>query len=283
MNILFVIVHHWNPKGSGTHQSLRPNPNPRIAALQSQILSFLRYGPNQSLFHMVDRAVYRTNESLKHNISIKIVTDGSHHVLEKIHPSFVDSIHHISVDIDNPKLLGFEAHKVLADNLSLDYDYYCYLEDDIVLFDPSFFDKLSYFDSLMGSEYLLLPHRFEQPPYPHVVDLLYIDGPIHDSEFKSFARSDSNETLSIPWFPKNIPVCKPSNPHSGCFFLTKEQLTSWSSSSCWLDFDTSFISPLESSATLGISKTFKCYKPSSSHSSWFNVQHFGDSFHCLIS
>ena len=109
MNILFVIVHHWNPHGAGTHQSLRPDPTPRIVALQSQILSILRYGPNQSVFHMKDRAVYRTNESLKNNISLKIVSDGVNHVLDKINPLFIPNVHHIPVSIDDPKVLGFSS------------------------------------------------------------------------------------------------------------------------------------------------------------------------------
>ena len=40
-------------------------------------------------------------------------------------------------------------HRILAENLALDY--YCFLEDDLILNDPLFFEKLKYFDSLMGS------------------------------------------------------------------------------------------------------------------------------------
>ena len=206
MNILFVIVHHWNPNGSGTHQSLRPDPFPRIVALQSQILSLLRYGPNQSLFHMKDRAVYRTNDYYKNNISIKIVTDGTNHVLDKLNPSFHQCFEHLAAPISNPKYLGFEVHRVLAEHTHLEYDYYCFLEDDLVFHDPCFFDKLSHFDSLMGSDSVLLPHRFEQPCTPHPVDLLYIDGPINESEY-SFMRRPSPDSTSLPWYPFDIPLC----------------------------------------------------------------------------
>ena len=195
--------------------------------------------------------------------------------------SFLQHIDHIPVDIDNPKYLGFEAHRILSEHLSFDYDYYCYLEDDIILSDPSFFEKLFHFNSLMGSEYLLLPHRFEQPAFPHPVDVLFIDGPIDGSEF-SFMRNDAISTLMLPWHPHPIPISKPANPHAGCFFLTKDQIMAWSCTNHWLDLDISFISPLESAATLGIAKTFKCFKPSLDYSSWFHVQHFGDSFHSLI-
>ncbi|MCB4421457.1 calcium-binding protein [Synechococcus sp. HB1133] len=282
MDILFAIVHHWNPNGSGTHQSLRPDPNPRIIALQNQILSLLRYGPNHSVFHMNDRAVYRINNTLKHNISIKIITDGTNHVLDLLNPRFLSSFEHIPVNIDNPRLLGFDAHKILAENLSCDYDYYCYLEDDIVFSDPIFFEKLFHFNTLLGEDYLLLPNRFEQPPSPHPVDLLYIDGPIDSSE-TGFIRPDPNKVVILPWYPEPISLVKPSNPHSGCFFLTNAQLILWSKSTHWLDYNTSFISPLESAASLGIAKTFMCYKPSFDYASWLHVQHFGDSFHSLIS
>ena len=198
---------------------------------------------------------------MKNNISLKIVSDGVNHVLDKINPLFIPNVHHIPVSIDDPKMLGFEAHRILSEHLSYDYDYYCYLEDDLVFSDPLFFEKISHFDSLMGSEFLLLPNRYEQPRYPHPVDILYIDGPIDDTQL-SFMRQDTNHTVLIPWYPKPVPICKPSNPHSGCF-LTKSQLTSWSNSKYWLDFDTSFISPLESAATLGVARTFKCYKPCS--------------------
>ena len=97
------------------------DPTPRIVALQNQILSILRYGPNQSVFHMKDRAVYRTNESLKNNISLKIVSDGVNHVLDKLTPYlFLTCI--IPVSIDDPKMLGFEAHRILFEHLSYDYD-----------------------------------------------------------------------------------------------------------------------------------------------------------------
>ena len=117
----------------------------------------------------------------------------------------------------------------------------------------------------------MLPNRYEQPRYPHPVDILYIDGPIDDAQL-SFARQDTNHTVLIPWYPKPVPICKPSNL-TLLFFSDKNLNNSLSNSKYWLDFDTSFISPLESAATLGIAKTFKCYKPCSEYSSWLQLQH----------
>ena len=48
-----------------------------------------------------------------------------------------------------------------------------------------------------------------------------------------------------------------------------------------LDEDASFVSPLESAATLGIAKTFRLYKPVMAMGSWLELQHWGRSFHSL--
>ena len=76
-----AIVHYWNPNGNGTHQSLRPNPSPRVQTLKAQIQSLRRLAGFSSLLHLEDRPVYRTNASSSIDIDIKIVTDGCNHVL----------------------------------------------------------------------------------------------------------------------------------------------------------------------------------------------------------
>jgi len=56
----------------------------------------------------------------------------------------------------------------------------------------------------------------------------------------------------------------------------------WRESSHWLDGDVSFVSPLESAATLGIAKTLRLYKPVMAMGSWLELQHWGRSFHSLL-
>ena len=118
MRILLVIVHYWNPDGGGAHQSLRPNPQPRIDALQNQLLCIRRLGYNQSVLHMHDRAVYRANDTYRNIIDVKIVTDGSHHVLDMLHESYSTCYEHVVSSPSDPLLLGFEAQKILSQSLS---------------------------------------------------------------------------------------------------------------------------------------------------------------------
>ena len=124
MNILICIVHYWNPNGGGSHQSLRPDPHPRIQALQEQLLSLRRIGFCQSVLNMKDRAAYRTNDFFRNTISIKIVTDGQHHVLNYLSKEFRSCFDEVVVEPKNPKMLGFEAQKILASHLNLNFDFY---------------------------------------------------------------------------------------------------------------------------------------------------------------
>ena len=281
MRILIAIVHYWNPDGGGSHQSLRPNPQPRVDALHSQLASLRRLGKNQSVLHMEDRAVYRTNDFFRNEIDILLITDGENHTLDLIHDSFKCCFTEVATQPKSGKYLGFEAQKVLANHLTDNYDLYCYMEDDLIIYDPCFFHKVQWLPKLMGSEFVLLPHRYELFPCPHPVDRFYIDGPICESELRPLVPSNSPVRLA-QWEGFKIPFCPPSNPHSGCFFLTKSQFQTWIDSDIWQNEDISFISPLESAATLGIAKTFSILKSSFSHASWFEIQHYGSSFHSLI-
>ena len=87
---------------------------------------------------------------------------------------------------------------------------------------------------------------------------------------------------SICSLQEEILLLCPDNPHSGCFVLTKDQLQYWSDQSWFLDGDCSFISPLESAATLGLLKTFTLYKPHISCASFLELQHWGVNFRNLI-
>jgi hypothetical protein len=281
MRILLAIVHYWDPQGGGHHQSLRPNPQPRIDALQQQLLCLRRLGGRQSYLHMVDRAVYPANDHWRHQIDVCLVTDGEHHVLDRLDPVFGSCYRDVPTSPANGRLLGFEAQKVLAEALDEEYDLYGYLEDDLLIHDPCFFHKLLWFTQLMGSDAVLLPQRIELCQQPHLVDRFYIDGPIAESELRQLVPQAGPVRL-VEWGGGTVAFEPPLNPHAGCFFLTHEQLSHWSRQPWWQDGDTSFISPLESAATLGIAKTFALFKPCLSHAAWLEVQHFGTSFHGLI-
>jgi hypothetical protein len=281
MRILLAIVHYWNPQGGGQHQSLRADPHPRIEALQQQLLCLRRLGQGQSMLHMQDRAVYPANDAFRHRIDVRVVTDGEHHVLDRLAPPFQGCFEAVVTQPADGRRLGFEAQRVLAEALHDDYDLYGFLEDDLLIHDPCFFQKIQWFTDLMGQDCLLLPQRVEFSPVPHRVDRFFIDGPIAEADLRPLVP-EAGPVRLVQWCGVQVPFEPPLNPHAGCFFLTHAQLAHWVQQPWWQDGDTSFISPLESAATLGIAKTFSLFKPCLSHAAWLEVQHFGTSFHGLI-
>ena len=281
MKILIAVVHHWNPDGPRTHQSLRPNPRPRLHALQSQILGFLRMGYKQGQLDIKERRITPANQLFKHSLDIRIVTDGSHTVLDKLSSNWLSVITEEVREPLSALHLGFEAQKLLAEHLDDDFDLYAYFEDDLIVQDPLFFHKINWFAREMGDSNLLLPHRYEVPGEPSFVDRFYIDGPIEENDLR-LVVSELPPALMMNLPESRIYFASPRNPHSGCFVLTNEQLRRWVEHSCWQDGDCSYITPLESAATLGIGKMFSLYKPVMQCASWLDVQHWGTSFHCLL-
>ena len=282
MRILIAIVHHWNPKGAGRHASLRPQREPRQFALQDQLLALRRLDTRQGVLNISTKMVEDANQALRHHFTIKVVTDGSHHVLDYLEPEYRSLVEEVPTQPHEPKHLGFEAQRVLAQHLSDDYDLYVYLEDDLLIHDPFFFHKIFWFQKSVGENCVLLPHRYESFWKPAAdVDRFFIDGAMFKHELDALIP-EPPPPLSTALPGGQVVFVSPENPHSGCFALTKAQLCYWSQQDWFLDYDCSLISPLESAATLGLVKTFKLYKPAWAYASFLELQHWGVNFRSLI-
>ena len=280
MKILFSVVHYWNPDGGGKHQSLRPDPQPRIDALKQQLISLRRLGLNQSYLHLADRKAYPANTDFRSDISIHIITDGSNHVLDYLPQTFSNSYSKVECTPSNPLLLGFEVHKHLEKCLDEDFDWFCYLEDDLVIYDPYFLQKILWFENVCGADSVLLPQRVEFALEPNQVDRFYIDGPIDNQELCKLVSPGPVRLINSP--AGSAAIQPALNPHAGCFFISRRQLEYWVSQPHWLDYDVSFVSALESAATLGLAKTFSIFKPCLSTAGWLEIQHYGNNFHTLL-
>lgn len=281
MRILLVIVHHWNPEGSGKHQSLRPDPQPRIQAFQQLLLCLQRQGSRQSQLHMEAMEARPANQALQHQIDIKVITDGQHHILDRVAAPYKGLFQMVVSQPPTAKHLGFEAQRFLATCLEDEYDLYGYMEDDLLIHDPMFFQKINWFREQLGDQCLLLPHRMELPPEPHWVEKFYIDGPLQQKQLEEILPEKA-PSLAAEWPGGKQFFESPQNPHAGCFFLSPAQLHHWTQQPWWQDGDCSWVSPLESAATLGIAKTFQLYKPAMAQAAWLELQHWGQNFHCLL-
>ena len=173
-------------------------------------------------------------------------------------------------------LLGYECQSLPRDRMG-DYDYYCYLEDDLMLHDPWFFIKLGWFARTVGSESLLQPNRFEvgRNLLKHKA---YIDGSLPSQATTQYQDLGQFPRIVADIMGVRVVFRRPTNPHSGCYFLDAGQMRLWAGKPYFADRDGTFVGPLESAASLGIMRTFRVYKPVAENASFLEIEHFGTSF-----
>lgn len=269
--MLVTIPHYFSyVAGSRYCSTNSKDPTPRIAALTRCIMSFYHsFGNKQYLLNEISSIPERANASTMLEVDVVVCTQGENHILSSLSIER-NYFSHVSFAVD-PLFLGFECRRVLQDNLGK-YDYYCYVEDDLIIHDPYFMRKIQWFSQLVHPLAVLQPNRFEHSMNKKA-DKCYIDGQIYTipDKFRSIVNGDFlGEEVSF--------MTPPDNPHSGCYFLTHEQMEHWSKQTHFLVHDTSFVGPLESAATSGIAKTFELYKPSLHNANFCEIEHFGDAY-----
>lgn len=278
MDILVTIPHFFNPQGTGKHASLRQNPTPKIRALSAAITALQQIvGKNQCAINIRDCLTVPVNQVSNNQLDIVICTVGEYHLLDQLPiPQTLYQQHKVEVE---PMLLGFECQAILQANLGK-YDYYCFLEDDLILHDAWFFKKINWFNQI-DSRNLLQPNRYEISGQG-IMHKAYIDGDMRARATANFQDIREKYQITGKVMGNEVLFRRCLNPHSGCYFLNAEQMAYWAKQAHFLDRDTSFISPLESAATLGIMKTFRIYKPVPENANFLEIQHAGTAFLSLI-
>ena len=282
MRILFTIPHYFRGEGKrkrGKHGSLRNDPGPRIQALRAAVCSLHQtFGPNQRIIDIATRTALLANTAQSHEIDVIICTTKGRHLLNKLNLS-KELFEHHSTNAE-PLFLGFECRRALRERLGI-YDYYCYLEDDLIITDPFFFTKLAWFNAHAGNRCLLQPNRFEKSFRGQYLKV-YIDGDLAPHVTEKYQDVREDPKLNGRVMNAGITLLRARNPHSGCYFLNARQMEHLARQPYFLDRDTSFIGPLESAATLHIMRAFKVYKPAPGNACFLEVEHFGTSFLSLI-
>ena len=278
MRILFGICHYFNPEG-GQHASLAKNPKPRIAALTRQITALHQlYGPGQCILDIATRTAMPAGHAHPSRLDVVVCTTKARHLLNSL-PLPKTMYGERPSDAD-PMLLGYECQELFRERLG-DYDYYCYMEDDLVLHDPWLFLKINWFTRNAGNVALLQPNRYEAPavgPFNRV----YVDGEVKTQATARFQDISVQPELKALIMDQPVSLRRVSNPHAGCYFLNAAQMEHWTREPHFCDRATDFISPLESAASLGIMRTFRVYKPAPANAAFLEVEHAGTSFSSLI-
>lgn len=280
MRLLFAIPHYFDPSGGARHGSLAPDPVPRLEALTNSLAAIQQlFGRPQCQIDIARRTTTPVNHLTATTADVVVCTTGGKHLLDRVALG-AGYFTHLETTAE-PRLLGFECHAALRDRLAAGYDYYCYLEDDLLIRDALFFVKLRWFAERFGEERLLMPNRYEVAR-GRIVHKAYIDGPMREQASAAFQDvtvepEAEAEALGVRFLFRRV-----TNPHSGGFFLTAGQMAVWAAKPYFLDRDTSFIGPLESAATLGVARTFLVYKPAAENAAFLELEHAGSGFLSLI-
>jgi hypothetical protein len=276
--VLVTIPHFADPNrghaGDGRAHGSAGDPGPRVRALTDCLTALhnLFGSPRCVLDHFRKVAVPVVPDPAYH-LDVVVCTTGDNHLLDRLALP-AGTFEHRPTDAA-PALLGFECHAALRDRLG-GYDFYCYLEDDLVVRDPFHFAKLAWFTANVGDDRLLQPHRYEAGAGA-AVGRVYIDGDLRPGVTAGFQTVTDEPELWAEVLGVRVGFRRTLNPHAGCFFLSAAQMARWAARPYFLDRDTRFIGPLESAATLGVLRTFKVYKPALPHAGFFEVEHSGRS------
>jgi hypothetical protein len=275
---LLVAIPHYYKAADGTHGSSSvASRGRRIQALSEAILAMHQLlGPGACEIDIARKTAIPL--PCPHTVDIVVCTTGSAHLVADL-PLRPNLFQHHPTQAE-PLMLGFECHAVLREYLG-QYDFYAFLEDDLVIHDSLFLEKLTQFNRFTPLPALLQPNRYEISGHGPFTKA-YVDGVIRHGATSAFQDVSDEPTLQGQLLGLPVRFRRPLNPHAGCFFLSQEQMAYWVSQPHFLDRDVRFISPLESAATLGLMKTFRIYKPDRVCANFLEIRHADPRFIPLI-
>lgn len=276
MKALVVLVHYFASEANPRHASVDASRRgDRTQAVQQVIRGYRgAFGPSSTIrFSQRD---YQLNAAGPVQVDLRILTVPGHSLID---PRFRDqyAVAQTSATPDNPRMLGFNAYRIFAKHADR-YDWFVFSEDDLLIRDSLLFDKLTWFNRTFGDRRVLSPNRIEWNDRGKT-QKTYIDGDLSPATAKRLISAvPDDEVLTATPFSTEIVFRRARNPHSGFFAITASQLAYWMAQPHWLDHDVSFVSPLESAATLGLTKTFAVYKPHGASAPFLEIEHLDNRF-----
>lgn len=284
MHVRVAIAHFFRETQEGTgygsgRTGARLN---RTIALSRCISSLLaqRRSPFDSVLRHASRSIglcqvlpNPSERTDRIELDIHVWTNG-HDYLKDALAIYSGQISVHKVELENPKLLPIHARNWLIEQDPIS-ELSLYLEDDIVITDPLFFDKQLWFLKRTDHKAVLMPHRFE--PHPHDANArLLVDGALPIGFIGLFIKPQPAMAKGR-FRPEDDPIEfeLSANPHAGCFVVDAEQVRYLRAQELPTD---GFVSPLETAATLTVMEHFMALKPSEGHQRFLMVEHAHPSF-----
>jgi hypothetical protein len=272
MRALVALVHFFRPEAGSRHSSTDAHRADERAAVLRGVIDAWRGIFGATTLLNIEHKRFDRLRGVADGLDIVVLTNGQDHVLDDGHAK-ARGVRHVRVQLDNPRMLGFAARTLFAEARNA-YDLFVYSEDDLRVSDPGFLGKIMAFQEAHGPGRVPMPNRFEWNAGGPTLKT-WIDGDLRPGATERWrAPLPDEDVLRLP----GAAFRRALNPHSGFHALTALQLAHWMRQPHFGDGDCSFISPLESAATLGIMKTFPIYKPFGVDAGFLEIEHLDTRF-----
>jgi hypothetical protein len=215
----------------------------------------------------LERLVATINGALRSfahlKLGIVINTYKEHHVLSQLPEHLSQNLTIEETHNGDPMLIEYAVPDIFLKHRQ-DYDYFMFIEDDIVILDPWFLNKIEKFNRVAEDpELLLLPHRYEM----NEGKKFYIDLNWRE-EFKPFSW---NRMATFEVDGVKFGEC--GNSHAAFYCLSLRQLELWERTGRLLKNKVVMVGPLESAATGCLCEAFTTYKPHPMNLNYLEVEH----------
>jgi hypothetical protein len=163
------------------------------------------------------------------------------------------------------------------------FDYFLFLEDDILLGDACFLEKVEEFNRRSPyADALLLPHRFELNEGVKYYDCRDFRNKMWTGPAGSDIRDVVNALTLITYeselLRRKVRFAEYTNPHAAVHCLDRRQLGRWEATGRHWRGKVSWIGPLESAATGCLFEGFHLYKPHPENRWFLEVRHLGTKY-----
>ncbi len=176
--------------------------------------------------------------------------------------------------LEDPMQLPAAARDFLLHEAAPPADLSLYLEDDLVIGDRLYADKLLWFCERTDHRFALMPHRYE---LTGVVSTprLFVDGPLDPSYLSEFQEAREGVAQGRFWDGQEVSFDLASNPHSGSFALSLPQARKLKQEGLEAR---EFVGPLETVATGTPLAAFPVLKPGWAWRDFLLLEHAHPSF-----
>ncbi len=195
--LLVTIPHYFGkPLLKSTHGSSSQAADRRLSILTRTITAIHQtLGSSQVMMQISQGRTEQANSLTNCEITVILCTSARDHLVEQLQLS-QGRYEHVVADIV-PTHLGYACHDQML-QLASDFDWFMYLEDDLLVLDPMYLEKSRWFLELAGEDCVLQPNRFEAN-HRTLANKAYVDGSINSRATERFQNISEAPELRAPY------------------------------------------------------------------------------------